>query len=151
MSAISTASINPPVPTKGVSYSYTTPPTLTPNSLGFTYYVNQAVSVAPINGANVNQLTYTIPNIPAGTYYYSYTVTLNAVQPDIQTYFTTSTGFTSSEFFLTGTNTQYESTTGSGVFTSATAFTANVYISTGQGGGIGTPIDVGSLRLTRIA
>jgi hypothetical protein len=167
MSAISTASINPPIPSLGVvtgfvetdsvEFTYASPPALTSDNLGYSVSSTTLLTGATITGANQNVLLCQLTNQPAGTYIASYSATLNAVQPDIQSYLqivATSGGAviaTSADFFLTGTNTQYESTTGVFTFTASVPFNANLYGSTGGGGGTGTPVNPIFLQITRLA
>jgi hypothetical protein len=161
MSAISTASINPPIPCQGVKFGYTTPPTapVTSDSLGYNLASTTLLSGATITGASQKVLLCQVGNItaiPAGTYIATYSATFNAVQPDIQSYlevvaFTGGANIaTSTKFYMTGTNNQYESTTGTITFKAGVPFTANLYGGT-EAGGTGTPVNPIFLQLVRIA
>ena len=163
MSAISSKSVNPPIPASGVSYSYPAsgPLPLTASSLGFQYRVTAGASVTPISGANVTQLYLQIGSVgsgvPAGTYIVFSDAVVDSITGDLNSYIAildSATGLTTLSFsasFYQGALAQYQSLSPSFVFTATQDVIIQSVLNTGSGGGTGTPVDVGSLQVVRIA
>jgi hypothetical protein len=154
MSAISTSDLNPPIPCQGVKFGYTTTslPTLTPNSLGYSY-LNQSVSIAV--PSNATTVLNTIQDVPAGTYLASCNTTGASTVANVGVAIQTRTPNTATvlqtsptAYYTAGVST-FENQAVTFVFTSAVPFDAvcvGVADATGSMG-----VGASALQLVRIA
>lgn len=165
MSALSSSSVNSPIPASGVSYSYPAsgPLPLQPASLGYQYRVTSGADTTaiPASSVNLTQLYLQIgavgAGIPAGTYIVFADSVVNDIVGDLNTFIRVVDSATGLTTIIQGAGSyqgalaQYQSMQPSLVFTALEDCIVQTFLNTGSAGGSGTPIDVGSLQVVRIA
>jgi hypothetical protein len=165
MSASSSTSVNAPIPVSGVQYAYPSsgPLPLVAGSLGYQYRATTGAVVTPIPAASVNltQLYLQIgtigAGIPAGTYIVFSDAVVNDIVGDLNSFIRIVDSATGLVTIIQGAGSyqgalaQFQSMQPSLVFTSTQDFIVQSFLNTGSAGGSGTPEDVGSLQVVRIA
>jgi len=165
MSVKSSQSVNSPVPASGVSYTYPAsgPIPLKPSSLGYQYRVTSGAVVTPIPASSINFTQLYLQSgsvgagIPAGTYIVFADAVVNDILGDLNTFIRIVDSATGLVTIIQGAGSyqgalaQFQSMQPSLVFTATQDFIVQSFLNTGGAGGSGTPEDVGSLQVVRIA
>jgi hypothetical protein len=167
MSAISSKSVNPPVPCEGVTFAYALGGPVAPqlNQLGnLAASIVSGAIVTPISGASQDQIYYTAgvlgTGFPAGSYVAYSVSTLVSLSGLFDSYIsvvaasdgTTIITDSAASFIQEQQDPSLPvSTINMWYFTSVLPFMVYSRLRSGSGGGSATPTDNGSLQVVRIA